>query len=524
MNISSGKNGFKTDRKIQDNKTIDISYKKLNNNKIIYKRKSCSIKQKNKYKSRTINIQHNDYAFRSNLSIGNKSQSNMSLTKNMKNQSLINNFKDLIYHKSNYSNNMLLPETSRHNINKKEKYLSNLFWNIENKKNNNNKAINKNNNEYNNIKILSKRNKNKNNINKLGTNKQFNNSYIIKNESIINLENELNYEFEIRLMKKKIKQLQKANNKLKLKLFNIKTEQNRFKLKNQKENLISKVIEIYNGNVVNNKKIPIDKIIQNKSQSYHAINSFKNMLLNIMDWKYNYESKLMIEQFISAIRTIININSEKNIDIINEIKNLLKKRISLKKSINEINSYFEKNKKYKEFLLKLCKSFNSKNLNELEKFLKASFIKYNEEYKEMTRSRNNNLNYNNNRNRLKNSSYERAQKNRNENNKRLIKKNNSVLNININSRNIEKIYELPHKKDDYFTYRENKSNTIDENLYFQSLVDISGVKNQNNYRSIEQYGNISNYNNINSRNVNEYKINIPDYIKTITMHCLRNNK
>ena len=515
MNISSGKNGSITDRKIYDHKTINISFKKLNNNKILYKRKSCSIKKNDKYKSRRINIYNNDYSIRNNLSIGNKSQSNVSLSKNMKNQSLINNFKDIIYHKSNYSNNILLPETSKNAINKKEKYLSKLFWNIDIKKNEN-KTIDKNNNIYNNMRILSKRNQDKNNINKLGTNKKFNKSY--------NLENELNYEFEIRLMQKKIKQLQKANNKLKLKIFNIRTEQNRLKLKNQKENLISKVIEIYNRNVENNKKIHLENN-SIKSESYPALSSFKNMLLNIMDWKYNYENKLMIEQFISAIRTIINVNNEKNINIINEIKILLQKRISLKKNINEFKSYFDMNKKYKEFLLKLCKLFKFKNLDELEKFLKVSFIRYNKEYKEFIRLKNNVLNYNNNKNRLKNSSYERAQKNKNENNKHFIKKNNSVLNININSRNIEKIHELSHKNDDYLTYKENKSNTIDENLYFKNLVDISDVKNQNSYRSINhQYGNISNFNNINSENLNEFKIDIPDYIKTITMHCLRNNK
>ena len=520
MNISSGKNGSITDRKIHDNKTININFKKINNNKIVYKRKSCSIKKNYKYKSRMINIHNNDYGIGSNLSISNKSQSNISLSKNIKNQSLIKNFKDIIYHKSNYYNNMQLPETSRHDINKKEKYLSKLFLNINNN-NNNNKTIDINNNVNNNIKIVAKRN---HNINNLGNNNQFNKTYIIKKESIINLENELNYEFEIRLMKKKIKQLQKANNKLKLKIFNIKTEQNRFKLKNQKENLISKVIEIYIRNVGNNKKISLDENNNIKYESYPAMNSFKNMLLNIMDWKYNYESKLMIEQFISAIRAIININNKKNINIINEIKKLLKKRISIKKNINEINSNFEKNKKYKNYLLKLCKLLKVQNLSELEKFLKSSFIKYNEEYKEITKLRNNALNYNNNnKNKIRNSSYERAQKNRNENNKRVIKKNNSVLNININSRNIEKIYELPPNNEDYFTYRENKSNTIDENIYFHSLVDISGVKNQNNYRSNDQYGNISNYNSINSRNLNEFKIEIPDYIKTITMHCLRNN-
>ena len=523
MNISQGQSSSIIERKANDNKTININYKKLNNNKILYKRKSCSIKKIDKKKSRTINIHNDDYAIRSNLSIGNKSYSNMNLSKNMENPSSINNFKDINYHKNNYSYNMLLPETSKYDVNKKEKYLSKLFSNIANKDKNNNN-IGKNSIIYNNMRIFSKRNKdNRNDINKLEINKKFNNSYIIKNESKINLENELNYEFEIRLMKKKIKHLQKVNNKLKLKIFNIRTEQNRFKQKNKKENLISNVIEIYNRNIHSNKKMSLDVNNNINHESNSSINSFKNMLLNIMDWKYNYESKLMIEQFISAIRTIININKDKNINIINEIIILLKKRISLKKNIARINSYFEMNKKRKAYLLKLCRFFKFQNLEQLKNFLKTSFIRYNEEYNEMIRVKNNALNYNG-KNRTKNTSFEKSQKYKNENNRHLIKKNNSVLNININSRNIESIYGLPQRNEDYFTYKEYKPNTIDENLYFKDLGDISNIQSQNDYKYGYKYGNISNFNNINTKNINESKIDIPDYIKTITMHCIGNDK
>ena len=516
MNISQGQNSSIIERKAHNNKTININYKKLNNNKIVYKRKSCSIKKFDKKKIRTINIHNDDYTIRSNLSIGNKSYSNMNLSKNMENQSLINNFKDINYHKINYSNNMLLPETSKHDANKKEKYLSKLFSNITNK--------DKANIIYNNMKIFSKRNKdNRNDINKLEMNKKFNNSYIIKNEPKINLENELNYEFEIRLMKKKIKHLQKVNNKLRLKIFNIRTEQNRFRQKNKKENLISNVIEIYNRNMQSNKKISLDGNNNVKYESNPSINSFKNMLLNIMDWKYNYESKLMIEQFISAIRTIININKDKNINVINEIKILLKKRISLKKNIAKINSYFEMNKKRKAYLLKLCRTFKFQNFEQLEKYLKRSFIKYNEEYKEFNRVKNNVLNYNH-KNRTKNTSFEKSQKYKHENNKHLIKKNNSVLNISINSRNIESIYEFPQKSEDYYTYIDYKPNTIDENLYFKDLGNISRIQSQNDCRYKYKYGNIFNYNNVNLKNMNESKIDIPDYIKTITMHCIGSDK
>ena len=48
------------------------------------------------------------------------------------------------------------------------------------------------------------------------------------------MEKELNYEFEIRFLKKKQKELQKMNNKLKVKIFNIKNEQNRYLQKSEK--------------------------------------------------------------------------------------------------------------------------------------------------------------------------------------------------------------------------------------------------------------------------------------------------
>ena len=521
MNIYQGQNGSITERKTTDKNMANQSLKNIINNKILYKRKSLSIKKTDNYKSRTINVNH-DYSIQRKFSLGNKNQSKVNSSKKINEQNLTNNFKEIIYHKSNYGNNILLPETSKHNIYKKEKYLSKMFWNAMNERNNNN-IIENNKNSNNNIRVLSKKNQvSKNDINKIKTNPKFNKNNIIKKESSNNLENELNYEFEIKLMKKKIKQLEKTNNKLKLKLFNLKTEQNRLKHKNQKEKIISEIIEIYNLNQEINNNFQSDETNTIKSESHSSINSFKSMLLNIMDWKYNYENKLMIAQFISAIKTIININHDKNADIINEIKILLKKRNSYKKDINEIISFFEMNKSYKEYLLNLCNIFKFKNLEQLDDFFKASFIKYNEEYKEMMKLKNNVL-YNYNKNRRKNTSCEKSQKFKNESKKRLIK-NNSVLNININSRNIENIYGFSQRNEDYFTYRENKPYTINQNKYFKDLLDISGINKQNDFMYKYNYRNISNKENINSRNLNHFKVDIPDYIKSIAMHCIRNKK
>ena len=180
------------------------------------------------------------------------------------------------------------------------------------------------------------------------------------------------------------------------------------------------------------------------------------------------------------------------------------------------------NKSYKEYLLNLCNIFKFKNLEQLDDFFKASFIKYNEEYKEMMKLKNNVLN-NYNKNRRKNTSCEKSQKFKNESKKRLIK-NNSVLNININSRNIENIYGFSQRNEDYFTYRENKPYTINQNKYFKDLLDISGINKQNDFMYKYNYRNISNKENINSRNLNHFKVDIPDYIKSIAMHCIRNNK
>ena len=247
MNIYQGQNGSITERKTTDKNMANQSLKNIINNKILYKRKSLSIKKTDNYKSRTINVNH-DYSIQRKFSLGNKNQSKVNSSKKINEQNLTNNFKEIIYHKSNYGNNILLPETSKHNIYKKEKYLSKMFWNAMNERNNNN-IIENNKNSNNNIRVLSKKNQvSKNDINKIKTNQKFNKNNIIKNESSNNLENELNYEFEIKLMKKKIKQLEKTNNKLKLKLFNLKTEQKRLKHKNQKEKIISEIIQFKSRN------------------------------------------------------------------------------------------------------------------------------------------------------------------------------------------------------------------------------------------------------------------------------------
>ena len=55
MNIYQGQNGSITERKTTDKNMANQSLKNIINNKILYKRKSLSIKKTDNYKSRNIN-------------------------------------------------------------------------------------------------------------------------------------------------------------------------------------------------------------------------------------------------------------------------------------------------------------------------------------------------------------------------------------------------------------------------------------------------------------------------------------
>ena len=273
---------------------------------------------------------------------------------------------------------------------------------------------------------------------------------------MISLGNENKNEIEIRLLEKQLKMLQKTNNKLKVKLFNIKTEQTRAKQKAKKDIIISKIIEVYNQYIKKN-KCQINNEINLEQNS--SILDFKNIILNIMDWKFNYENKLMIEQFYSAMNSCLSKSKEINLkNFIKEIKILLKKRVELIKKINEMKLYYEQNKIYQIYFNSLCKSNNFQNLIQLNKFLSKSFYKFNNnEYKEMHEFKN--IVLQNNMKEKIISNKEHKLKNEFFNNKARIRKNISAYDIN--SRNTGTVYDF--SKDPligqlYFTYGGNRQN------------------------------------------------------------------
>jgi hypothetical protein len=114
-----------------------------------------------------------------------------------------------------------------------------------------------------------------------------------------------------------------------------------------------------------------------------------------MDWKFSYENKIMVEQFFSAINSYLNNNNNKNNNKekdfknnIKEIKILLKKRILIREAIDEIKFTEEQNQNLKNYFLNLCKYLKFQNLEQLEQFLKNTFIKSNAEFREINRLKN----------------------------------------------------------------------------------------------------------------------------------------
>jgi len=519
MIFFKGRNGSITERKQIDKKIMNISSNKLNKRNSIYKRKSFLSKSKDYYQSRTINVNDDENLklnLRQNSKIKNK-ENNPSLKINFK--EIVNEYNQENINLINYTNRL-----NRNNRNNKEKYLSQFFIekviNMDNCQNNDN-----NDRKYNTIRANSKQNKySRNDINKLEYHKNSNQSYIKRNESSINLENELNYEFEIRFLKKRLKELQKANNKIKVKIFNIKTEQNRHKQKSKKEDIISKVIELYTQYIKNDQNFQSNE--ENVSGQSPVIKTFKNMLLNIMDWKFSYENKLMVEQFFSAINSYLNNNNKKRDfkNNIKEIKMLLKKRILIREAINEIKFTEGQNQNLKNYFLNLCKYLKFQNLEQLEQFLKNTFIKSNAEFREINRLKN--LVLQNNRNKKKNISSNKGPKFSNDffrDKKPLIRKQNSEINININSRNIEKIYNYskdPSIEDDiFYTYREYRQNNKNENEYNNEKTKRSNFNKQNSCINFYKDADKENFN---SNNLAKRKIDIPNYIKSVTKHYLRN--
>ena len=413
----------------------------------------------------------------------------------------------------------LIPHTSRYNDDQKEKYLKKFLKDVIRSKYNND--INR---DYYTVRVnrspFEYINQKKSFINKIR------NEHIMKdanelnqNDSSIKLEEKLDYEFEIRLLTKKLKEVKERNNKLKYRIIKIKNEQRIRNQKNKKnEFIISKVIqicknssfsgtnnffssfkEIYNTQFNNNsEENKIDDL-----KLFPATNLFKNMLLNLMDMKYEFENIVLKDKFIDGTQNLFYNNNEEykefkesnnKIFIYHNVKNLIREEINLK---NECNEYLKLGKCY-EYFSQLCSNLNINDLQELVDYLKKIFIKTKVNFKQINQIKKIVKDINNTNKEISNNNnidekYRGIDQNYISEQRNLRKKNYSEINITKKNNSMFK-EEIKNSKQNSYINDNNKNNTIlrnKDNYLYNKIFYTLRYKNNNNNDSIEKNENKS---------------------------------
>ena len=179
--------------------------------------------------------------------------------------------------------------------------------------------------------------------------------------------NNLEQEFEIRCLKKRLETLKKNNVSLTQKLNNI-VKKNYFlqketiKEQNKRKNIICSTINICNKYSENN--------------VYEEESDYKNLLLNIMDKKYNFDILKLNNFFYDSIKELLlcsNIFNDNKIlnknNIYLDINNLVRLKTKYINEIKEYNEINKKNENYYNYCLNLCENLNINDLNSLYKYL-----------------------------------------------------------------------------------------------------------------------------------------------------------
>ena len=218
--------------------------------------------------------------------------------------------------------------------------------------------------------------------------------------------NHLDQEFEIRCLKKKLKNLKNKNKSLIQQLDNLKEKNSTiksetFREQNERKNIICSFINICND------------IFNNEDEVGLGTNRFKNILLNLMDLKYKYENIFLENEFISnigilfSLENIFNDNfydnkrNNSNNNIYHNIKDLIKLKTNYLNIIKKYKLLQIKNIKYFKYCSNLLEKLNLNDLDNLFNYLKTIKSinqKENRKINRMKKALFNNNNYNKRRN------------------------------------------------------------------------------------------------------------------------------
>ena len=209
-----------------------------------------------------------------------------------------------------------------------------------------------------------------------------------------NLE-KLEYEFEVRNLKKKLNSLKNENNNINTKLNEIqiinKNLENSIYNNENEKNLLNDIIMLNRQYMINNNKngneneieYDIDNINNQNNDNYNY--AFDNIILNIMDMKFNYDKNLLMDEFTNGINKLFNesLSNKNNTfdfnfnikdNILEKINKIIDKNNNLNNSINKYKYLSKENNRYKNYCTYLINDLNLKNISELDKFIKDLYI------------------------------------------------------------------------------------------------------------------------------------------------------
>ena len=280
--------------------------------------------------------------------------------------------------------------------------------------------------------------------------------------------NNLNKDFEVRCLHRKLEKLKMKNNELKYNLEKKKKKNYLLKYNSKKEqnninNIFYSLMNIYNT------------FFQNKSNHNDNKLNFKNLLLDLMDLKYNYENITLINTFFQNLEQLIQLSFffNNNDDIYSNITYLVKKKNQLIKDIYESKKHKEENKNYSELYKILCESFQANDLNTIFFLFKKIESDNENDIRKIIKMKNILFN-------IENSSSNRL--NTNISMDKLRK--NKRKNLNLNYSDLQKFYFDNNKINN--GKKINKGNYTDRNKTINAQNLILNLKNHENYINLKK--------------------------------------
>lgn len=339
----------------------------------------------------------------------------------------------------------------------------------------------------------------------------------------------LEYEFEIRHLKKRRNMLKKAKKEFLEKIDKIKKRneiiENKIAEDQKYEKIINNLVVLFKKYILQNNQNGFNSIDSSSNRSKNEEFSFKNIILNIMDIKYEFENNILFYKFKEGINELLdnalftnnNLDNLDDVNIYDKVNGLINIKNNLDNTNTEYKYLFEQNNKYIIYINNLLNGLDLPNFEELEVYIKDIFmnnIKENERMKQIKKALINDTSANTTE--KDNSKYQNTNQNINSVNQNNIKRNKNNVENNyyklkkmlIDKKNKQKNqnkinYYMQNKRIDDFTHKifnrteknDNLQNSINQTLNLNNCLNKNKI-NSNNYNRNNFYNSLlyKNYN------------------------------